>query len=100
MYTGTKPILAKRIFWDVDFHQLDYATNASFIIERVFEWGDVQDIRNCRRFYGDEKISNVLLKAKSLPLQTAYLAAAVINRPLTDFTCYKKIQSNLQHSHY
>lgn len=96
----TKPELARRIFWDVEFSQLDYFKNASFIIERVFEWGDVQDIRNCRRFYGDVKISEVLVNAKSMPLRTTYLAAAVINRPLTDFRCYKNTQSNPQHLPY
>jgi hypothetical protein len=31
-----KPIFAGRIFWDVDFDQLDYDKRPSFIIERVF----------------------------------------------------------------
>ena len=89
-----KPIFEKRIFWDVDFNKLDYDGKASFIIERVFERGDVEDIRQCRRYYGDEKVTEVLLNAKFLPLHTTYLAAAVIDRPLTDFRCYKLIQLN------
>ncbi len=89
-----KPILDKRIFWDVDFAKLDYDGKASFIIERVFERGDVEDIRQCRRYYGDEKVTAALLNAKFLPLQTIYLAAAVVDRPLTDFRCYKLRQLN------
>jgi hypothetical protein len=89
-----KPILDKRIFWDVDFAKLDYDGKASFIIERVFERGDVEDIRQCRRYYGDEKVAAALLNAKFLPLQTIYLAAAVVDRPLTDFRCYKLRQLN------
>ena len=50
----TKPYDNKRIFWDVDSEKLDYEKKAGFIIERVFERGDVEDIRMCRRFYGDE----------------------------------------------
>src|SRR5690606_13493090 len=96
----TKPEFARRIFWDVDFDKLDYDGKASFIIERVFERGDVPDIRNCRRYYGDEKVTEVLLNAKFLPLHTTYLAAAVIGRPLTDFRCYKPSQSNPQHWKY
>ena len=49
------PQFDRRIFWDVNFDTLDYDGKAGFIIERVFERGDVPDIRMCRRYYGDEK---------------------------------------------
>jgi hypothetical protein len=35
-----------------------------------------------------------LLKAKFLPHMRMYLAAAVIDRPVEDFRCYKLRQSN------
>ncbi|HMP93303.1 MAG TPA: hypothetical protein PKD90_10555 [Phnomibacter sp.] len=89
-----KPIFHRRIFWDVDFEKLDYHLRASFVIERVFERGDVQDIRNCRRYYGDEKVTEVLLNAKFLPETAMYLASAVTGRPLNDFRCYTLIQLN------
>ena len=89
-----KPIFEKRIFWDVDFDKIDFDAKARFVIERVFERGDVQDIRNCRRYYGDEKITEVLLNAKFLPLTSLYLASAVIDRPITDFRCYTLRQLN------
>ncbi|MDP3180604.1 MAG: hypothetical protein Q8M67_02195 [Bacteroidota bacterium] len=50
MKSKSKPIFAKRIFWDVNFEQIDYDAKANFVIERVFERGDVEDIRQCRRF--------------------------------------------------
>jgi hypothetical protein len=89
-----KPVFEKRIFWDVDFEKLDYDKKANFVIERVFERGDVEDIRNCRRYYGDEKVAQALLNAKYLPETTIYLAAAVIDRPLEDFRCYRLRQLN------
>ena len=97
MSSKQKPVFQRRIFWDVDFDRLDYDGKANFIIERVFERGDVEDIRNCRRYYGDEKVAHALLNAKFLPLHTTSLAAAVIDRPLTDFRCYKPRQSNPEH---
>lgn len=89
-----KPVFDKRIFWDVDFEKLHYDTKANFIIERVFERGDVQDIRNCRRYYGQEKIKKALLNAKFLPETTMYLASAVIDKSVTEFRCYKLRQLN------
>lgn len=83
-----KPVFNKRIFWDVEFEHIDYDAKSTFVIERVFERGDVDDIRNCRRYYGDSKVTEVLLNAKFLPETRMYLASAVINKPLKDFRCY------------
>ncbi len=94
MKDKAKPVFNKRIFWDVDFEKIDYDVKASFVIERVFERGDVDDIRNCRRYYGDEKVTKVLLNAKFLPETSMYLASAVINKPVNEFRCYKLRQSN------
>lgn len=98
--TGKKPIFDKRIFWDVDFENLNYETKASFIIERVFDRGDVEDIRQCRRFYGDEKLKQVLTKAKWLSLHTIYLACALLENELTDYRCYITAQSDPNHFSY
>lgn len=89
-----KPIFNKRIFWDVAFDQIDYEKKSAFVITRVFERGDVEDIRNCRRYYGDDRIREVLLNVRFLPEITMYLAAAVVDRPIEDFRCYKLRQSN------
>lgn len=90
----TTPVFSKRIFWDVDFENMDYRARDKFIIERVFERGDVADIRECRRFYGDGRVSAVLLDAKFLPVRKLHLAAAVINQPVTAFRCYTLRQSS------
>ena len=92
--TKEKPIFDKRIFWDVHFDKIDYDAKAAFVIERVFERGDVQDIRNCRPYYGDDKIRDVLLNVKFLSLTTLYLASAVIDRPIEAFRCYTLRQLN------
>jgi hypothetical protein len=89
-----KPVFNKRIFWDVNFEKLNYDLRASFVIERVFERGDVDDIRNCRRYYGDEKVTEALLKAKYLPEHRIHLASAIIDKPMIEFRCYILRQLN------
>jgi len=89
-----KPVFDRRIFWDVNFDRLDVDDRWRFVIERVFERGDVEDIRQCRRYYGDERVTEVLLNAKFLPLHRTHLASAVIARPLESFRCYMLRQSN------
>lgn len=94
MPKNSYPVFNKRIFWDVVFEKIDYDARANFVIERVFERGDVDDIRNCRRYYGDEKVTEALLNARFLPETRMYLASAVINKPLKDFRCYTSRQLN------
>jgi hypothetical protein len=89
-----KPIFQRRIFWDVDFDKMNYDKYPRFVIERVFERGDVDDIRQCRRYYGDEKIREILLTSKFLPDHTMHLAAAIIEQPYESFLCYKLKQLN------
>jgi nicotinamide mononucleotide adenylyltransferase len=89
-----KPIFNKRIFWDVNFEQIDYDAKTNFVIERVFERGDIDDIRQCRQYYGDEKVTDALLHAKYLPLHTIHFASAIIDKSLNEFRCYTLRQLN------
>jgi len=89
-----KPEFQRRIFWDIDFDILDIDGKSNFVIARVFERGDVDDIRQCRRYYGDEKITEVLLNVRFLPEHSMHLAAAVINKEVSEFKCYKIRQLN------
>jgi hypothetical protein len=94
MSAKIKPIFDKRIFWDVNFELIDYDAKANFVIARVFERGDVEDIRQCRRYYDDEKVASALLNAKYLPLHTIHFASAIIDKPISDFRCYTLRQLN------
>ena len=37
--------LDRKLFWDVDYDKLDQEKYASWVIVRVFERGDVDDVR-------------------------------------------------------
>jgi hypothetical protein len=95
-----KPLFNKTMFWDVDFEKLDYDRYANFIIERVFERGDIEDIRQCRRYYGDNKVREALTQAKWMRKDVVYLAMAVLNNKIEDYRCYTIAQSNPQHWGY
>lgn len=89
-----KPVFHKRIFWDVDFENIDYDKRFKFVIERVFDRGDVDDIRQCRRYYGDELVKEVLMNAKFISERRMSLVAAIIDVPVNELKCYKLRQSN------
>ena len=98
--TKHKPVFNRRIFWDVNFDALDYDNRARFVIERVFERGDVDDIRQCRRYYGDEKIKEILTTARWLTKDSVYLASAILDNDLSDYKCYNSAQLNPELWHY
>lgn len=89
-----QPIFNRRIFWDVRFEEIDYDDKASFVICRVFERGDVDDIRQCRRYYGDGKIKEVLKEVKYLPLHTIHFISAIFDIPINELRCYTLRQLN------
>lgn len=101
-FTAMKPapVFQRRIFWDVDFDKLDFDAKASFVIERVFERGDVEDIRQCRRYYGDERVLEALLNAKFLSLGTWHFVSAIFEQPLEAFRCYTTRQLNQERLPY
>jgi hypothetical protein len=84
----------KELFWDVNFDSIDWKEKYHFVIVRIFERGDVKDIREVRKLYGDPLIKRVLLETKFISLHRLYLAAAVINEPIEKFRCYTLRQSN------
>ena len=88
-----KPILDKRIFWDVDFDKIDYDKNPNFIIERVFERGGVAEIREIRRYYRDELVINSLTSAKWLRYDIFIFCKNLFNLKPLDFKCYMLKQS-------
>ncbi|HRN41510.1 MAG: hypothetical protein KF732_04530 [Flavobacteriales bacterium] len=89
-----------RLFWDVDLNQIDVNQYHDFIIVRIFERGDVEDIRQCRRFYNNSKIKSALLNTKHFLQNRLHLAAAIIDEPIEKFKCFTIQQSTPQHFPY
>ena len=83
------PVFDRRIFWDLDYDRMDVDAKWRFGIERVFERGDVEDIRQCRRYYGDDKVRTAVLEAKFFPEGAMYLASAVIDVPVELFRSFE-----------
>jgi plasmid maintenance system antidote protein VapI len=48
------------LFWDVNFERINWLKNVKWIIQRAFEYGNEQEIREIIRFYGKEKVTLVL----------------------------------------
>jgi Family of unknown function (DUF6922) len=53
-------------FWDADLNKLNEQTDADYIIRRVFELGDIEEIGLVHGWYGREVCRKALLSAEYL----------------------------------
>ena len=95
-----KLILPKHLFWDVVYENIDFDEKKRFVIERVFDRGDLPDVTQVRRYYGDTVIIEILTTAKYLFEETVTFYAGYFDVPKESFRCYIEKQSNHPHSLY
>lgn len=53
-------------FWDTNLDQLDPERDAAYIIRRVFELGDIDEIGLVHAWYGTDRCKKALLSAEYL----------------------------------
>jgi len=59
-----------KYFWDVNPQEIDYEKNASFVIERILNFGDVKVIKWLRKKYSDDQILEVVQNSRNLNKKT------------------------------
>jgi plasmid maintenance system antidote protein VapI len=52
--------LNKSLFWEINSFDINWIKQANWVIQRVFEYGNQQNIKEIIRFYGREKVSEIL----------------------------------------
>ena len=58
------------LLWDVDPTVVDVRMHARFIIRRVLDYGEAQDINWLRRTYSDDEIQSVVRAQRGLAHKT------------------------------
>lgn len=53
-------ILSKVLFWDTDVTKIDWEHQYKSIIKRIFERGNLQEKEEIIRFYGKEKVKEIV----------------------------------------
>lgn len=91
---------SKNLFWDVDEQKFDFEKNAAQIIPRVFMRGTLEDIIQVLRYYGKEKVKEILINTRYLDKKTLSFSANYFNLFKDDFRCYKLSQSTPTHWNY
>lgn len=89
-----KNIFRSTLFWDVK--GVDLEKNAAFVIARVLDYGDENDVKNLRSVYTDRKITAVVRQCRGLMPITAKYWAAYFKIPLKEIKCLKKCYQKMR----
>jgi hypothetical protein len=86
-----KPNFDRRLFWDARYEAIDWQECALSVIERVLERGDNSEYEELIRFYGRERIIDVLTKEYCyIPKYMMEHVAGYFGLNQEDFTIYKR----------
>jgi hypothetical protein len=89
-----KSRLSQSLFWDIDFEKLDVDKYWQSVVLRVAERGSWEQWQATRKYYGDEKIKETIVKVKWIELRTHHFLSTVFDIPLEKFRCYTTRQSS------
>ena len=78
-----------RYFWDVDVSTLNEKCDASFVIHRLFECGDLEAVHWLLNSYSAEQLKNGLIHCRVLSAKSAVFWSNLLNVPLQTLTCIR-----------
>ncbi|MPS71577.1 MAG: hypothetical protein E2590_00320 [Chryseobacterium sp.] len=80
------------LFWDVDLSTFDLDKHYVHMIQKVLEYGKIEDWNLLKMYYGLNKIKEVSLNLRSLDAVTLSFVSTIFNIDKTEFRCYKHRQ--------
>jgi hypothetical protein len=97
-FTGPKPDLPGHLFWDTRYDEIDWQAASRTIIERVIDRGNDEQWEELIRFYGLDKVMQVL-KCEPIYLMDDSIdrACAYFNVKREELRCYTRKQSRGGH---
>lgn len=85
----TIPKEVKTLLWDAKIEDISLKDHAKYIIERVLEFGDINEDKWLKKVYTQEEIIEVIKKSKQLSEKTANFYAILFNIDKSDVECLK-----------
>lgn len=94
VYSRTKPLkyipeIRPVVFWDIPFENINYDKSRDFIICRVFNYGNFQEMADIIFCYSREYVKELLLSTRNLNGFGLEAASAFLGIPEKQFACYE-----------
>ena len=85
--------LSSYLFWDIDKDSFNAEKNSAQLIKRVLEFGELDDWRTVRDYYGLERIARDCKTLRSLRPKALSFVCVVTGTQKEDYRCYTFRQS-------
>ncbi len=85
--------LSPHLFWDIDKETFDAEKNSAQMIKRVLEYGELDDWRIVRDYYGLDRIAHDCKTLRSLRPEALSFICLVTHTRKEDYRCYNFRQS-------
>lgn len=95
--TAAKPLnqlLSPYLFWDIDVDTFDAERHSAQIIQRVLEYGELEDWRSIRDYYTLDRVVCDCKKLRTLQPKALSFICAISHTKKEDYRCYHFRQSN------
>ena len=89
--------LSKHLFWDVNVSELDFNKNQKQIIQRVLDYGLIQDWQIIYNYYGINEIAKIALTIRDLDKKSISFISLLSKIPKEKFLCYTMQQLMPKH---
>lgn len=83
----------KKYFWDTEFEKLDINKNKSYIISRLYCYGDIKEINWLKSIYSNEEIKEVAKHSRNLKPVVANYLRQQFNLKKEEMAYYKVIEA-------
>jgi len=84
---------SSHLFWDTDLSKFDFDKHKSFLIQRVVEYGKLDDWNLIKELYGLETIKEAALNFRTLDVVSLSFLSTLFQIEKSAFRCYKHKQS-------
>lgn len=91
---------SNNLFWDINPNDVDMEEHASFIVQRVLEYGTTEDWNYILSYYGLTRILSLALQFRSLDPKALAFLSVISKTPRENFRCYTTRRLNQQHWNY
>ena len=85
-------LLSKHLFWDTPLEGIDIEKNKGFIVQRVLEYGLMNDWNLISAWFGLSEIGALATQFRSLDPKALAFLVNITGLPINSFRCYTTIQ--------
>ena len=85
--------LSPHLYWDVRADEVDPERHAAWLARRVLEYGDWSDWQELVRYYGKERLAEIVTGIRSLHPRAFAFCPIWFDLPASAFRCFTNPQS-------